>query len=64
MMHPDTRKLRRFWKPHGRHNSKQAQLLRDAMKACGSREPSLTFFLYHSKFAAHRKKVVAHLKLR
>ena len=62
MQHPHIDKLRKYWKPRGRRNRGQEQLLRDAMKACGTRERSLTFFLYHPKFAEHRSRVVAHLK--
>jgi hypothetical protein len=61
MKHPHIRKLRKFWKPKNRRNRKQEGLLREAMKACGVRERSLTFFLYHPKFAPHRSKVVKRL---
>jgi hypothetical protein len=61
-MREHTAKLRAFWKPKGRRNKAREAILREAMKAHGSRETSITYFLYHPRFALHRRKVTKHLK--
>lgn len=57
------KKLRNYWKPHGKTNAENQDKIRKAMADSGVKEASIPAFLYHEKYQSKHAEVARSLKL-